>query len=119
MAAENVVLTHVTISAVAVAAINWLKASPYFPWITKEKDNLLRAFSALGAAAGGIGIDHAWDPATHTLTFTGLSLAAIAMAAWSWLKQFALQEFMYRATKTPPAPIVQAAPAPQLVAPKV
>jgi hypothetical protein len=99
MASDSVVMTQFTLGAVVVAALQWLKSSKYFPWITKGKVNLLRGISAVAAAAASVGIGHVWDPQAHSLTITGLTLAGIATAFYAWLKQFAVQEFMYRATK--------------------
>lgn len=95
----NVGMTHFTIGAVTVAALQWLKASPYFPWITAGKTNLLRALSAMAAAGAAVGIGYTWNAQDHALTITGLTLTGIGIAFWAWLKQFAVQEFMYRATR--------------------
>jgi len=103
MAAENVVMTQVTLSAVTVAVINWLKASPYFPWITKEKVALVRVLSVLGAALTSVGIAWVWDPAAHSLTITGLSLAAIGAFGYAALKSFVMNEVLYNATRKPSA----------------
>ncbi len=99
MAAENVVISQVTAAAVSVAFINWLKASSYFPWITQEKANLLRVLAVITSGIGALGIHYTWDPAAHSLTFTGLSLAAIFGAAVAWVKSFAVQELAYQATR--------------------
>jgi len=95
----NLAMTHFTIGAVTVAALQWVKASPWFPWIVKGKTTLLRFLSALAAAGVSVGIGYTWNPEAHSLTITGLTLGGIAIAFWAWLKQFAVQEFMYRATK--------------------
>lgn len=107
MAAENVVISTVTGAAVSVAFINWLKASPYFPWISQERVNLLRFLAVITSGIGALGIHYTWDPTAHALTFTGLSLAAIFAGAVAWVKSFAVQELAYQATRknngTPPA----------------
>jgi hypothetical protein len=95
----NIAMTHFTIGAVTVAALQWLKSSPWFPWIQAGQTKLLRAISALAAAGTAVGIGYTWNAQDHALTITGLTLTGIALAAWAWLKQFAVQEFMYRATR--------------------
>ena len=95
----NIAMTHFTIGAVTVAALQWLKGSTWFPWIQAGQTKLLRALSALAAAAAAVGIGYTWNAHDHSLTITGLTLSGIAVALWAWLKQFAVQEFMYRATK--------------------
>lgn len=99
MAAENLVLTQFTMSAIIVTVINWLKASRYFPWITKEKTTLLRLLSVLGAAATSVGITWAWNPAAHSMTITGLTLTAVLMLLWTVVKSFAMNEVVFQATK--------------------
>jgi hypothetical protein len=95
----NIAMTHFTIGAVTVAALQWVKSSKWFPWIQAGQTKLLRALSALVAAAAAVGIGYTWNAHDHSLTITGLTLSGIAIAFWAWLKQFAVQEFMYRATK--------------------
>jgi len=99
MAAENVVVSTVTAAAVSVAVINWLKASPYFPWITQEKANLMRVLAVLSSGIGAIGIHYVWDPAAHSVLFTGLSLGGIFTGLIAWVKSFAVQELAYQATR--------------------
>lgn len=114
MAADaNVVMTHITTSALTVAAINWLKASPVFPWITKAKTNLLRLLSGLAAAGFAVGIHASWNSADHSLVITGLSYSAVGLAIWEFLKQFAMNEMIHQATKNKSGnggsvPVVQA-----------
>jgi hypothetical protein len=95
----NIAMTHFTIGAVTVAALQWLKSSPWFPWIQAGQTKLLRFISALAAAGTAVGIGYTWNAVDHSLTITGLTLTGIAFAFWAWLKQFAVQEFMYRATR--------------------
>ena len=97
----NIAMTHFTIGAVTVAALQWLKSSSWFPWIQAGQTKLLRALSALAAAATAVGIGYTWNANDHSLTITGLTITGIGIAFWAWLKQFAVQEFMYRATKQP------------------
>jgi hypothetical protein len=117
MADTNLVITHVTTSALAVAGIQWLKNSPLFPWVTKEKNLLLRLLAIATAAASALSINYTWNPTDHSLTITGLTLSGIGMAAWAWIKSFALQELTYRAVKpsttsaSVPAAAVSSAPA--------
>lgn len=99
MAAENIVVSQVAVAAASVAAINWLKSSPYFPWITQEKANLLRILAVISSGIGTLGISYTWDPAAHSLTLTGLSLAGMFTGFIAWSKSFFLQEVTYQATR--------------------
>lgn len=106
MADANVAISQITISALTVAAINRLKAASWFPWLTAEKVKLARAMSAIVAAAAAVGISYTWNPAAHSLTIDGLTLAAIWGAAWAWVKQMTLNELIFQTTKGKSDPAV-------------
>jgi hypothetical protein len=99
MADTNIVLSTFTSSAISVAIINWLKASKYFPWITKERTALLRAFSVIAASASGVGINYLWNPTDHSIVVSGLTLANGGALAWAILRHFAMNETIFQATK--------------------
>jgi hypothetical protein len=99
MAAENLVITQVTMSGIMVAAINYLKNNPRLTWVTKEKVTMLRILSVLGAAATSVGIAWVWNPTAHSLTITGLSLATIGAMGYAALKSFVMQEIVYQSTR--------------------
>lgn len=108
MADSNIALTTFTTGALTVAALNWLKGSQYFPWITKEKTTLLRWLSAVAAVAASAGIGHVWNAADHSITISGLTLPNIVTFAWGAIKQFAMNETLFQVTKKPPTNIEQA-----------
>jgi hypothetical protein len=112
MADANVVMTTFTASAITVAAINWLKRSKAFPWITKEKIWLLRVMSAAAATASGVGINHVWNAADHSLVISGLTMANLGLFAWAVVKQFVANETIFQATKPQSNPAFVAAVAP-------
>lgn len=113
MADANVALTTFTTGAMTVAALNWIKQSPYFPWITKEKTTLLRILSALAATASGVGISHVWNSADHSLVISGITISNVAMFFWAILKQFTMNETLFQVTKAKSDPAVVAAVAPE------
>lgn len=117
MAADaNVVMTHLTSSGITVFALQWLKNSKYFPWITDEKMWLLRMLSGLAAAGTAVGISTTWNGANHELVIGGLTLAAVTAAVWAFAKQFVMNEMVWQATKTKNG---NGAAAPVLPAPKL
>jgi len=105
MADANLALTTVTASGITVAAIQWLKNSKYFPWITKEKIVLLRFISAFGAVLASVGISYVWSPETHTLVINGLTLGAAFTATWVFIKQCVINEMVWKMTKPVTAPL--------------
>jgi hypothetical protein len=112
MADANVLLTSFTISGITVAAINWLKRSKYFPWITKEKVALIRVLSVVVATATGVGITHVWSGADHSILIGGLTLANLWAFLWAITKQFTMNETIFQATKPTSNPAVVEAVAP-------
>ena len=112
MAEANVLLTTMTVSGITVAAINWLKRSKYFPWITKEKIWLLRVMSAAAATATGVGITHVWNPTDHSILIAGLTAANLWVFGWAIIKQFTANELVFQTTKPSSAPVVVKAVAP-------
>lgn len=112
MAVENVALTSITVSGITVAALQWMKRSKYFPWITKEKVVLMRILSGFVAAAAAVGISYQWNAADHTLTIAGLTLGGVASLGWAWVKQFTMNEIVWQTTKPSSSPAVVEAVAP-------
>jgi hypothetical protein len=116
MADSNVLLTSFTISGITVAAINWLKRSKYFPWITKEKVWLLRVLSAVVATASSVGITHVWNSTDHSILISNLTVATLWAFAWALTKQFTMNETIFQATKPTSNPAVVEAVAPEAAA---
>lgn len=102
VADHNVLATQITVGALSVAFLNWLKGSKYFPWLTQETAKLNRVFAALVALIGAVGVHLTWaagdTSGTYMITVTGATLHGIAMGGWVWLKQFVMQELIYRST---------------------
>ena len=84
----NLAMTHFTIGAVTVAALQWVKASPWFPWIVKGKTTLLRIISAAVAAATAVGIGVATELARVHNTTVALQRLARHRSAAPALKVF-------------------------------
>ena len=100
MAADaNIVITHITTGAVAVAFLNWLKSTRFFPWLTDETVKLNRLAAIALAAVRAVGINYTWNPADHSVLITGLTLAAICGGAWHWLQSYVVQQMIYRASQ--------------------
>jgi hypothetical protein len=110
LADSNIALTTFTTGAITVAVLNWIKTSPWFPWITREKTILLRLLSSCAAVASGVGIQHVWNAADHQLIISGLTVTNLAMFFWAAAKQFAMNETIFQSTKRTSDPkVVQVA----------
>lgn len=117
----NPLATQITLSAIVVAAIQWLKNSSWFPWLQNTSAKANRVASALLAIVTAVGIHIIWThgsiPGSYMIGVTGLTLTGIASGAFAVIKSFVFQELTYRvAVKSPPAP--PAAPAPAVPAAK-
>jgi hypothetical protein len=105
---NNVVLTTLAVSGTSVAVLNWIKASPWFPWINREKVKLLRALSALSALAAGSSIHWVWTATDHSFAISGLTLANVLALGAAIYKQFVANEVIYQMTKRTSDPKVVA-----------
>ena len=113
---HNVLATQITMGGVGVAFLQWLKSTKFFPWATVETARMNRVIAAVVALATSVGIHLQWQNAgeagAYTLTITGATLTGVATMAWVWLKQFVVQELIYRTTANgngapAPAAVVQ------------
>jgi hypothetical protein len=118
MADANVALTTFTTGALTVAALNWLKGSEYFPWITRQSTTLLRVLSAAAAVASGAGIQHIWNGTDHSLVITGITVPNVAGFVWAIVKQFTMNETLFQVTKAKSDPAVVKAVAPEAAQPE-
>jgi hypothetical protein len=109
----NAVATQVTVSGIVVAAIQWLKSSKLFPWITAETATLNRIIGVVAAVATSVGVHITWNhgnlPGSYMVGVTGLTLMGILTGAFDVLKSLVFQEIIYRSTKTVPAVPVSSA----------
>lgn len=105
-------LTIPTVSALSVAAIQYLKKSSWFPWLSDESSNLaLRVTSVFTALGAAVGIHFIYSASEGTLTVTGLTMAAILPAGWAWLKQLVWNELVFQAAVKAPGNAAVAAKA--------
>jgi hypothetical protein len=110
---SNLLFSHFTSAAVFVMLMQRLKMAPWFPWLKMEGQVWQKRLASIATALGvHLGISHVWNPSTngaHVLIITVPALSVVAVGAWHWLGQFALQETMYQAvsnkaaTAVPPA----------------
>lgn len=111
----NPLATQVTVSAIVVAFIQWLKSRDWFPWIQNEAATANRIAAVLLAALTAIGIHMTWShgdvPGSYMISVTGLTLVGIGMGLYAIIKSFVFQELIYRTTvkngSPPAAPAMQ------------
>jgi len=94
MGAEQVV-SQLTSAAIVVYALQWLKRSTFFSFITADTKTLNRFASGTLALASAFGIHAAYDAHGGVLTVTGLTTAGVLHGIWHWANQFAAQQVIY------------------------
>lgn len=99
---QNEIVSQFTAAAVVVYALQMIKKSAWFPWMTQETTTLNRLVSAAGAFIGSIGVHMAFSAGqatapdgTYLITVTGLTLANVGAGLWHWMNQFAGQQLLY------------------------
>ena len=99
-------LSQLTSAAVVVYALQWLKRSTLFPWITMESERLNRLLAGVGAAISAAGVHFAFAVAentsgTYVITISGLSLLNVLHGLWHVVNQFAIQQLAFDAVVKP------------------
>lgn len=91
----NPLTSQITASMITVYFIQYLKDSPWFPWLTQEKIALARVLGGVAALATTAGMHVVWQSATHTLTIGNLTLWTVSVFLWHLVGQFLLQNLVY------------------------
>ena len=89
---------HVTMGAVIVYLIEYLKRSHWFPWLDSYTVNLNKAVSAILAAIAAFGIGWVIQSpveGTYVITLTGLTWTSVGLASWEFLKQYITQQMIF------------------------
>lgn len=100
----NILASQATIAALTTYAIQWVKRSPYFPWLTTETQSINRWISGLVAVCSGLGIFLTWDHSAGILTITGLTLTNLLHAGSKVVEQWVIQHAAYKTLVAPPLP---------------
>lgn len=101
---NDLVISQVTLSAVAVVVMQWLKKASWFPWLTEQSGKLQNIVAAFTAAIVAIGVHYTYDSSTATLTITGISWGALGHGIWHWLQSYTFQEVIYKGAIKPAGP---------------
>ena len=91
--------TQLGAAALVSFALNWLKQSSWFPWITAETEKLNRLVMIAGAGLATLGISVHCDWTNHNCLVSGLDAHTVIAGFWMWCQQIAITHGWYRATK--------------------
>lgn len=111
MAAQNVLVTQITLGTISAGVLAYLKTAKWAPWFNQHSAKFNHIFLLITSAAGAVGVHAVWDATAHSLTITGLSAIAIAHGVWEWAKQWCVQYLTQRGAFGPVA-VPGDAPAP-------
>jgi hypothetical protein len=90
--------TQITAGAMSVFIIQKLKGWEALPWITHWTPMVNRLVAVVSSFLTAVGIHMAYSSVDHTLVISGLTLTGILGMMWVWIKQFALQEYVYQSS---------------------
>lgn len=96
MAAENVIATQLTLGMLGAGLLQWLKSQKWISSVNANSSKLNHLVLLATSAIGSLGVGFVWSSTNHSLTITGLDLAAIAGAVWLWAKQWTMQFLVHR-----------------------
>jgi hypothetical protein len=94
--------SQATVAVLVSFAIQWIKKSSAFPWLTIETHKLNTLVSVIVAFASGFGIFATWDHGT--LAISGLTGVNLAHALTRIVQQWTFQHVAYRTVIAPPLP---------------
>jgi hypothetical protein len=101
----SLVLTQVTVSAIVVALIEWMKRTNRLSWINVETEKLNRAVAFVGATVSAIGIHMTWNhganPGSYLLGISGLTVMGVTHGLWTVTKSFVMQQIIFHSTVKP------------------
>ena len=92
------------LALISTYALQWLKQSKLFPWLTVETQTLNRLVGAAIAFLSSVGILVSFDHVAGVLTVSGLTVANLLHAGARFLQQWAFQQAAYKGLVAPPMP---------------
>lgn len=103
----SVLSTQLVLNAIAVFALQHLKSSKYFPWLTAETQKLNRIIAVVAAGLTSIGVHYSFDHTTGVLMITGLTVASLWQGLCNWVTSFISQQVIFKATVSQPSVAVK------------
>lgn len=86
-------LDQVTVGAVVAFVLEYLKKTPWFPWLSEDTSKRAKVvISSAVALATSLGIDASWHGWTLTVDFT-----AVPAHLYAWMQAWAVQHGTYHA----------------------
>lgn len=89
--------TETSLALALIVIIQWLKKTPYFPWLSQQSAKANRLAAIVGSGLSSLGIHKVWNATDHSLLITGLSLTVVLPALYHWAIQFLYTHAGYKA----------------------
>lgn len=93
---ETELSANVVMAYVIVALIQWAKKQQWIPLVDFDTARANRAIAALMAVVTSLGVHATYNGADGSLIVTGLSLGSIASFSGEALRQFIMQQLIYK-----------------------
>lgn len=91
-------MNQLMLNAICISAIQHVKNSKWFPWLSAETERLNRFVAIIVSGATAFGIHTSFDHSNGVLTITGLTLATIGTGIYNWGSSYITQQVLYKAT---------------------
>jgi len=101
---ETALSAQITVAVVSTYALQLLKQSRFFPWLTVESQTLNRIAGSVIAFLTSVGILVTFNHAAGILTISGLTVANLLHAGSHFVEQWAMQQVAYKGIVAPPMP---------------
>jgi hypothetical protein len=95
---------QIPLALLSTYALQFVKNSRWFPWLTVESQKLNRIAGVVIAFATSLGILMNFDHAAGILTISGLTGANLLHAGARFIQQYAFQQVAYKTVVAPPLP---------------
>ncbi len=97
MEGSTLVVSQITLGAVASWVLQALKNSSWFPLLSEESSKVAKiAWGVVASICAITGLTYVYDATAHTLLIQNFGLGLVANAVWHWLTQFVMQEGWYQ-----------------------
>lgn len=95
---------QIPLAVISTYALQWLKQTRFFPWLTVESQTFNRIAGVVIAFFGSVGVLTSFDHTAGVLTISGLTLANLTHASARFIQQWAMQQASYKMIVAPPMP---------------
>lgn len=101
---DTALTEQVTLAVITTYAIQLVKKSKWFPWLTVETQKANRIVGVIVAFGASIGVVATFDHTAGVLTITGLTLAGLGHGLARFVQQWVFQQVAYKTVVAPPMP---------------